>query len=174
MNSSSRQTTAIRKFYYLSLFCLIPAIGVLVGIVLSVYAIVKFKSIPLLLTIILLTSGGFGLANLDALYLRNRMRISKDVENNLILLVPNELDDVDECLQKYKLRHGDYPDSLQRLERESPFLSAKDPFLGRHPEAHKTFYYNYHKTSEGYVLFSSGPDEIPNTKDDIYSRKSLK
>ena len=61
MNASGKETTAIRKFYYLSLLCLIPAIGVVVGIVLSVYAIAKFRSIPLLLTIMVLTAGGFGL-----------------------------------------------------------------------------------------------------------------
>jgi hypothetical protein len=174
MNKSGKQTAKIKRFYYLTLFCLIPAIGVLVAIVLSVYAIARFKSIPLLLTIILMTAGGFGLAKLDSLYLKNRMKTSKDVENNLILLVQNELDDIVECLQKYKIRHGHYPDSLQQLERGTAFLSVKDPLLGRHPEAHKTFYYNYYKTTEGYVLFSSGADEIPNTTDDIYPRKPLK
>ncbi|HTR31400.1 MAG TPA: hypothetical protein VMH27_19140 [Puia sp.] len=174
MNTSTGPATKIKKFYYLSLFCLIPGIGVLVGIILCIYAIARFKSTPLVLTILLMTAGGFGVAKLDSYYLANRMRTSKDVENGLILLVPNNLDLIVECLQKYKVRHGEFPDSLQQLEREAALVPVKDPFLGKHPEAHKSFYYNYQKTSEGYVLFSSGPDGIPHTKDDIYPRKPLK
>ncbi len=42
----------IRKFYYLSLLCLIPALGVLIGLILLGFAIFKFKNQKLILVII--------------------------------------------------------------------------------------------------------------------------
>jgi len=174
MHATATKKTSIKKFFYLSFFCLVPAFGIVVGIILSIYAIFRFKSIALFLTILFMTAGGMLLIKLDTVYLKNRMKYSKDVENSFTLLAANELDEIAQSLQKYKLKHGYFPDSLQQLEKEDVFLSIKDPLLARNPEAHRTLYFNYKKTEAGYILFSSGPDGIPNTKDDIYPRTHLK
>jgi hypothetical protein len=170
----SNDDKKLRKFYFLSLLCLFPGLGILIGIVLSYFAIFKFKSVALFLVILGMTVGGFFLIKVDSYYLRNRMRYGKDSENLDILLARDGLDEIAKSCESYKLKHGEYPDSLQQLKKENSFLSITDPLLDRNPKAHKFLNYYYKKTDQGYILFSSGVDGIPNTKDDIYPRKNLK
>ena len=174
MNTLRARNEKIKKFYYLSLLCLFPGLGIIVGIILGLYAIFKFKSIKLFLTIAITTTGGIFLIKLDTYYLKRDMMYGKDYENMAIMMAANDLDKITQDLGHYKLKHGDYPDSLQQLEMENPFLSIKDPLLARNREIHKFVYYYYQKTNNGYTLFSSGVDGIPNTKDDIYPRAHLK
>jgi hypothetical protein len=64
----------IRKFYFLSLICLFPLYGIISGIVLSCFAIFKFKSLPLFLTILGMTLGGWVLFKFDSYYLRQELK----------------------------------------------------------------------------------------------------
>lgn len=174
MNTSQSGNRKIKKFYYLSLLCLIPGFGIIIAIILICYAIFKFKSIKLFITIILTTIGGIFLMKLDEYYLKQKIMYGKDFENIAVKEAVNDLDEITQKLERYKLKYGDYPDSLQQLGDESPFFSIKDPLLTRNPKVHKFLYYYYKKTADGYSLFSSGRDGIPNTKDDIYPRTHLK
>jgi hypothetical protein len=174
MTVTGAQNKKIRKFYYLSLLCLFPGLGIIVGIILGCYAIFKFKSIKLFLTIVITTTVGVFLIIVDNYYLKQDQMYGKDTEKLFYKLAASELDEITKNLEHYKLKHGDYPDSLQQLEAENPFLSIKDPLLARNPDAHKFLYFYYKKTAAGYSLFSSGIDGIPNTKDDIYPRTLLK
>ena len=174
MSIKQAQNGKMRKFYYLSLLCLIPGLGIIVGIILACYAIFKFKSIKFFLTILLTTTGGIFLIEVDSYYLKQEMMYGKDAERNFYKLAVIELDEITRNLEHYKRKHGDYPDSLQQLKTENPLLSIVDPLLGRNPDAHKFLYYYYNKTAVGYRLFSSGVDGIPNTIDDIYPRTKLK
>jgi hypothetical protein len=174
MSTKGARNGKIRKFYYLSLLCLFPALGIVIGIILGCYAIFKFKSIRLFLTIVITTTVGIFLIMVDSYYLKRDQMYGKDTEKSFYKMAANDLDEITQNLEHYKLKHGDYPDSLQQLEMENPFLSIKDPLLARNPDAHKFLYFYYKKTAVGYSLFSSGVDGIPNTKDDIYPRAKLK
>lgn len=75
-------------------------------------------------------------------------------------------------LEFYKLKNGSYPDSLEQLPRNSDIFSIYDPLLSRRPGTKNTKFY-YKKRGDTYILFSSGIDRIPNTKDDIYPTETL-
>ena len=75
-------------------------------------------------------------------------------------------------LEFYKLKNGSYPDSLEQLPRNQDIFSIYDPLLSRRPGTKNTKF-NYKKTGDTYILFSSGIDRIPNTKDDIYPTETL-
>jgi hypothetical protein len=171
MNGADKK---IRKFYFLSILCLLPVLGIIIGIVLCCFAIFRFKSVALFMVVLVMTTGGVFMIKLDSNYLRNEMRYGKDSDNLNILLAQNDLDEIAKSCESYKLKHGTYPDSLQQLEKENTLLSITDPILDRNPDAHKFIYFYYKKTDQGYILFSSGLDAIPNTRDDIYPRKTLK
>jgi hypothetical protein len=121
-----------------------------------------------------MTLGGLVLIKVDSYYLERDLKYGKATENGFVLIAADELDQITKSLQEYKSKYDSYPDSLQQLEKEYPFLSITDPLLGRNSEIHKTINFNYKRTEEGYILFSSGVDGIPNTKDDIYPRTHLK
>ena len=174
MITASAKNEKIRKFYYLSLLCLFPGLGIIVGIILGCYAIFKFKSIKLFLVIALTTTGGIFLIKVDSYYLKQDLMYGKDNENLYFKMAADDLDEITQNLEHYKLKHGDYPDSFQQLEMENPLLSIKDPLLAKNPDAHKFLYFYYEKKEDSYTLFSSGRDGIPNTKDDIYPRTHLK
>lgn len=164
----------IRKFYFLSLLCLFPLYGIIVGVILSCYAIFKFKSLPLFLTILGMTIGGWFVFKLDSYYLQQDLKYGKDVGNLFALQAADDLDQIAQRCEKYKLKYGNYPDSLQQLKKEYPSLEIMDPLLGRNSAAYKSINFHYEKKGQGYLLFSSGIDGIPNTSDDIYPRKNLK
>jgi hypothetical protein len=172
--AKSDQNKRLKKFYYLSLLCLIPGFGILIGIVLLVYAIFVFRNVKLLFTILLAMAGGFLLIKVDSYYLEQDVRYGKDAENAFTLLSANGLDAIVQNLELYKLRYQQYPDSLQQLEKVNPELEIRDPLLRRNAKAHKFINFYYKKDGDKYVLFSAGVDGIPNTADDIYPRQTLK
>jgi len=75
-------------------------------------------------------------------------------------------------LEFYKLKNGSYPDSLEQIPSNQDIFSIYDPLLSRRPGTKDTKF-NYRKTGDTYILFSSGIDRIPNTKDDIYPTETL-
>lgn len=164
----------LRKFYYLSLLCLIPGFGILIGIVLLCYAIFVFRNLKLIFVILLTIGAGILLLKLDGYYLSRDLKYGKEHDNDFSLLAADDLDKIVQHLDLYKLQHGGYPDSLQQLQKQDPTLNIMDPLLGRNSEAHKFINYYYQRKDDSYILFSSGIDGIPNTKDDIYPRKAIK
>jgi len=164
----------IRKFYYLSLLCLIPGFGILIGIVLLCYAIFVFRNLKLIFVILLTIGGGILLLKIDDYYLSQDMKYGKEHDSDFILLAADDLDKIVQHLDLYKLQHGVYPDSLQQLQKQDPTLNIMDPLLGRNSAAHKFINYYYQKNGDSYTLFSSGIDGIPHTKDDMFPRKPIK
>ena len=164
----------LRKFYYLSLLCLIPGFGILIGIVLLCYAIFVFRNLKLIFVILLTIGAGILLLKLDGYYLNRDLKYGKEHDNDFSLLAADDLDKIVQHLDLYKLQHGEYPDSLQQLQKQDPTLNIMDPLLGRNSAAHKFINYYYQRKDDSYILFSSGIDGIPNTKDDIYPRKAIK
>lgn len=164
----------LRKFFYLSLLCLFPGFGILIGIVLLCYAIFVFRNLKLIFAILLAVGGGILLLKLDEHYLSQELKYGIDTGNGFSVLAEDDLDKIVQHLDLYKLQHGVYPDSLQQLKKQDPTLNIIDPLLGRNSAAHKFINYYYQKKDDSYVLFSSGIDGIPHTKDDLFPRKPLK
>jgi hypothetical protein len=169
----------IKKFYYLSLLCLFPGLGILIGIVLLVYAVFVFRNIKLILFIILTMAGGYGIMKLDSAHLRHEMLYGKDSENEYSLLARSELDDIVRNLELYRVKHQRYPDSLKQLEKDNPGpVFIIDPLQARNharnPITYKFIYFYYTPKDTTYELFSAGVDGIPHTQDDIYPQRPLK
>lgn len=169
----------LKKFYYLSLWCLFPGLGLLIGIVLLFYAVFIFKNIKSVLLILLTMAGGFGIIKLDPANLRNDMLYGKDSENRYSLLARSELDIIVKNLELYKLKHQRYPDSLKQLKKDNPGpVFIIDPLQARNhardPIAYKFIYFYYIPKDTTYELFSAGVDGIPHTQDDIYPQTPLK
>ena len=164
----------LRKFFYLSLLCLFPGFGILIGIVLLCYAIFVFRNLKLIFVILLAIGGGILLLKLDEHYLSQELKYGIDTGNGFSVLAEDDLDKIVQHLDLYKLQHGGYPDSLQQLKKQDPTLNIIDPLLGRNSAAHKFINYYYQKKDDSYILFSSGIDGIPHTKDDLFPRKPLK
>ena len=163
-----------RKFYYLSLFCLVPIIGVIVGIILVYRSLFMFKSYKLLLVALIALSGGIILSIIVPNYLRNDLKYGYETGKLFAILDADYLDSISVKLEDYKKKNGVYPENLIELKNKYPYLEIIDPLLGRNPKAHKQLNFYYQPAGETYILFSSGIDGIPGTKDDIYPRKPLK
>jgi YcxB-like protein/type II secretion system (T2SS) protein G len=152
----------IRNLYYWGLVGFIPNFGVIAGIVLIIKGFQYNKMMLMLIGIgdILFTfffwtflfpsfnSGGF-----------------KDISQmNLTSLVKN--------VEFYKLQHGQYPDSLQQLLTDDKSAPIYDDIQAGMLKR-KLPLYNYKRLGDKYVLFSSGLDGVPNTKDDFYPKINI-
>lgn len=74
-------------------------------------------------------------------------------------------------IEYYKLVHGLYPDNLQQLLIDDKLAPINDAVQGMNTKA--CSYYNYQKMGDKYLLFSSGQDGIPNTKDDLFPQITI-
>lgn len=74
-------------------------------------------------------------------------------------------------IEFYKLAHGQYPDSLRQLLNDDKLAPINDAVQGM--KIKENSYYNYQKTGDKYLLFSSGQDGIPNTKDDLFPQVTI-
>ena len=164
----------VRKFYFLSLFCLIPILGFLFGVILIIYALLVFKNYKLLFVILINVGIGILFMKFEKDYLKRDLMFGKDTEGLFSKLDADLLDKITKSLEDYKRKNGEYPDSLEELNKMYPELEIIDPLLGRNPSSHNQINFYYNKTANKYILFSVGVDGVPNTKDDIFPRKPLK
>ena len=67
--------------------------------------------------------------------------------------------------------HGHYPDNLQQLLEDDKLAPIYDAAQGMNTKENS--YYNYQKSGDRYLLFSSGQDGIPNTKDDLFPQVTI-
>jgi len=147
---------------------LIPLVGGFVGIGLIALGIFKYKDnkltligiVALLFTIIIYSSLFYYFQYSEA-GSRQFAQTSQDFLNSLV-----------KDIEFYKQKKGNYPDSLEQLLPNNKLVWIYDPLLSRRPGNNKTKF-NYRKINDSYLLFSSGPDRTPNTKDDIYPTISL-
>ncbi len=91
----------------------------------------------------------------------------------LKIFAANELDELEESIEIYRLKYGKYPDNLFQIKKENKSISIIDPIsqFGFRSAIPRNFYYV--KRGNSYIIFSSGIDGIPNTSDDIYPRKPI-
>lgn len=147
---------------------LIPLFGGFVGLGLMVLGIFKYKDKKLILigfaaflfTVAIYSSIFYYGAYSDAAG-KQFAQSSQDFLNNLV-----------RDIEFYKRQNGVYPDSLEQLLPDDKFAIIHDPLLSRRPGTKNTKF-NYKRNGDSYILFSSGLDRIPNTKDDIYPTVKL-
>jgi hypothetical protein len=155
-----------QRFYWFGLLGFIPILGGIVGVILLLIGIFKFKdkllmligsicivfSIQYYVSLFKFIQQGFGLKP-DFSF------ISKTQMNGLI-----------KEIEFYKVQHGSYPDSLEQTENNvNYFASSYDPSLTENTSKTKSKY-RYQKVGDKYRLFSAGRDGINNTADDIYPK----
>jgi len=175
MNMKNANTQKKNKFFYLSFLCLIPALGILIGIFLLFFAVFEFKSKRLFFTTLITMAGGILLLKLDTAYLKHDLMYGKDAASGFAMVAANDLDVIAKELDLFKIRYGKYPDSLLELKKFYPEIHIRDPLLNRDKELlNSSDYYHYQNNGDKYILYSVGIDGIANTNDDIYPRKPLK
>ena len=163
MEMNKSNTTAKSKPpYLLGLLCLIPLVGAFVGIGLLLYGILKYKDKWLsiiggagIVWTILVYSTLFYAGTHASVFKKGWQDLSQMQLNSLVRYV-----------EFYKLEHGQYPDSLQQLMEENTLAPINDAVQGLAPNGN----YNYEKIGDKYLLFSSGPDGVPNTSDDFFPK----
>jgi hypothetical protein len=148
--------------YLLGLICIIPLVGAFIGLGLLLYGILKYKdkwlsmigAAGILWTVIVYATLFY--AGKNASFFKKGFKDISQMQLNS--LVKN--------IEFYKLAHGHYPDSLQQLLDDDKLAPINDAAQGMNLKG--SSYYNYERTGDKYVLFSSGQDGIPNTKDDLF------
>lgn len=148
--------------YLLGLLCLIPLVGAFVGLGLLLYGILKYKD--KWLSII----GAFGIVFTIFVYssLFYASRHATIFKQGFADISQMQLNSLVKNIEFYKLQHGEYPDSIEQLLHDDKLAPINDA-IQLNQQRDKS-YYNYEKVGEKYLLFSSGQDGIPNTKDDLY------
>jgi len=147
--------------YLLGLLCLIPLIGAFVGLGLLLYGTIKYKD--KWLTII----GALGIVFTVSIYsfLFYEMKHATIFKQGFADISQMQLNSLIKNIEFYKLQHGKYPDSLQQLLADDKLAPITDAIQLNQQRQNSS--YNYEKVGDNYLLFSSGQDGIPNTKDDL-------
>ena len=148
--------------YLLGLICLIPMVGALVGLGLLLYGVLKYKDKWLsiigaagILWTVVFYSTLFYAGTHASVFKKGFEDISQMQLNSLV-----------KNIEFYKLIHNQYPDRLQQLLDDDKLTAIIDAAQGMRTK--ENTYYNYEKVGDKYLLFSSGQDGIPNTKDDLF------
>jgi len=164
----TRNSESAKHLYARGWLGLIPLVGGFVGIGLIILGIFKYRDKKLiiigtaaLLFTVAIYSSLFYMTDYSDTVGKGTAKISEKFLNSLV-----------KDIEFYKLKNGSYPDSLEQLLSNNDIVEIYDPMLTRRPGAKETKF-NYKKTGDTYILFSSGLDRIPNTKDDIYPTESL-
>jgi predicted nucleic-acid-binding protein len=164
MRMSERQ----QKFYAISIWCLVPVLGIIVAIILIFYAIFNLRS-KVFLAVILIEI----VLNISITYYMEH-EMDRKVFYSPPELVSYDLDNVVAKLELYKTRKGDFPDNLQQLQKEFPNVNIGDTLLRSTISRVKFGYYYYQRKGDKFLLFSTGWDRIPFNDDDIYPHDPLK
>ncbi|MGA1977989.1 MAG: type II secretion system protein GspG [Bacteroidales bacterium] len=165
---STSETAIPKPLYFLGLICLIPLIGAFVGLVFVILGITKFKDKWFTLI------GVFGIVFTIIVYssLFYASKHASIFKNGFEQLSQMQLNNLVKDIEYYKLINGQYPDSLQQLKKGNLGVFINDPIQAN--QLRKNNLYIYIKMGEKYLLFSSGEDGVPNTKDDLYPQLSAK
>lgn len=153
--------------YLLGLLCLIPLVGAFVGLGLLLYGLLKYKDKWLsiigaagILWTIIVYSSLFYAGTHASVFKKGFEDISQMQLNSLV-----------KNIEFYKIEHGQYPDSLQQLLDDDKLAPINDAAQGMNTKGDS--FYNYKRIGNKYLLFSSGQDGIPNTKDDLFPQVTI-
>src|ERR1700734_642755 len=116
----------INKFYFLSILCLLPVFGTILGVILIFYTFSKFQNKTLFIILLTTTLGGVVIGYIDYSNLRNELMYGEEAGNILSEFAADDLDRIAKKLEIYKSEHGSFPDSLAQLQKENHGLLIKD------------------------------------------------
>jgi len=155
-------STRLKPPYLLGLLCLIPLIGAFVGLGLLLYGVFRYKDkwlsiigVAGIVWTISIYSALFYAGTNAPVFKKGFEDISQMQLNSLVMNI-----------EFYKLAHGQYPDNLEQLLVDDKLAPIHDAVQGMKTKGDS--YYHYTKLVDRYVVFSSGQDGIPNTKDDLF------
>ncbi len=151
------------RLYWWGLLGFIPLIGGITGLVLLLRGIFEFKDKFLILigsACILFTIGVYS-------FLFHEMKFGKETGNNFAQISQMQLNGLVKDIEFYKFQYGNYPDSLQQIQKDNSFISIVAPLLLRKSTS-GNLNYQYQIIGNKYKLYSVGIDGIANTADDIY------
>ena len=166
--SDNKNNSKNSSLYWWGIVGFIPVLGAIVGLILTLLGIFKYKDRNLILigigciafTVILNSIVYFKLVNDPDFFLESTESISQF-----------ELNTITKEIEIFKLKKGRYPNSLNELDSslriEGNFVALNDP-LQFGSQNNKSGYFNYYIIGDKYRLFSSGKDKTENTADDIY------
>jgi len=149
--------------YTIGLICLIPVIGAIVGIIFIADGISKYKD----KWFILMGLGGVFFTVITFFFLFYYFNLGKEMRIASIGNSQMQLNTLMKDIEFYKIKNGDYPDSLKQISKDDPMVWIEDPLQSGWGNS-DNIQFNYQKVGNHYYLFSSGIDGIPNTSDDIY------
>lgn len=150
----------------------IPLLGVPLGLVAIVWGLVKIKAGGVKLAIIGACGILFTIALYGTLFYKGFVEeggIYDDLKGQMAQSLVNDLI---KNIEYYKLENGHYPKKLEELlpekQNQASFTFIYEPFMRLNNLQPKPFNYGVIDGGEHYYLFSSGPDGVPGSTDDIY------
>lgn len=165
--STESSITKVRPPYLLGLLCLMPFVGAFVGFAMILLGLIKYKDKWMVMI------GAFGVIFTIAVYstLFYEIKNGSGFKKGFAEISKMQLVEVVKSIEFYKLQNGHYPDSLPQLLDGDKLTPINDASQVSRLKSHS--YFHYKRVGEKYILFSSGDDGIPNTKDDLYPEISI-
>jgi hypothetical protein len=161
LNSNQNEIKNNKTLYWVGLLGIIPNIGFIIGVVLSVIGIIR-KDFKLII---------IGIA--DVLFTIFFWSILKQIEYSGFVkngfdkvhteMTQSNLNNLVKQIEFYKTINGKYPEKLKQIEYEKSILFTNEIF-----ETEKNVELYYKLKNEKYILKSFGPDKKINTNDDIH------
>ena len=119
----------------------------------------------LILSVIILSIVGY------LLYAKYQFRSGDKFNEALLESTKKEMQFLVGQIEAYKIAKDEYPDSLDQLFQFYKMTPRVDILLLRNHNSEDS-YFNYRRSGESFVLFSSGIDQKANTQDDLYANSS--
>lgn len=158
----SKYTQKPKPPYWLGFLGIIPIAGAIVGLILIILGIFRYRNIALV--ILGLIGIGFSVVIYNIFPSAGDMMKDKQTRRAFAEFSKDDLNSLVKEIEFYKIQNSAYPDSLQQIDTKGSLTNIYDPLL----TGQKNRIFNYHKIGTKYTLFSSGEDQKPNTADDIY------
>jgi len=149
--------------YYWGILCLVPVLGAIAGAVLIIVGVYRYKNIKVVLLGVigvLATVGYYCYMNYTGFQSKEAKKMWAQQSQSMLNILVKDV-------EFYKLQNGVYPDSLEQVKKNNSMAFIEDPLLMISDDK-KNVKFNYKRIGNKYLLFSSGIDGIPSTKDDIY------
>ena len=150
-----------KTLYWIGLLGIIPTVGLIVGVILSIIGIVRrdLKLIIIGIVDILFTIIFWAIMT----QISNSDFISKSFDKPKAEMTERNLNEIIKQIEFYKTANGKYPEKLKQIENKESFIFTNEIF-----ETEKSVELYYKQENNKYILKSFGPDKRLNTNDDIY------
>jgi hypothetical protein len=160
-NQSQSNVKNNKTLYWIGLLGIIPTVGLIVGVILSIIGIVRrdLKLIFIGIVDVLFTIVFWLILN----QISNSDFISKSFDKPKSEMTQRNLNDIVKQIEFYKTANGKYPEKLKQIENKESFIFTNEIF-----ETEKSVELHYKQENNKYILKSFGPDKRINTDDDIY------